>query len=137
MTTDLARKHTTSPEAHRHAVAALPLQLLNYHSRLTPQQVQTLQAEARRQLGLTTSHPWRKEEAHAVMGHALREAARVLQLDHGGLELRQGPSAGNPHPATDQRAKPRTVQLNDARWAKLQALGPDWLARQIDAAPQP
>lgn len=32
---------------------------------------------------------------------------------------------------------PRSVRLDDARWAKLKALGTDWLEQQIDAANPP
>lgn len=34
----------------------------------------------------------------------------------------------------EQQTKPRSIRLDDARWAKLQALGRDWLERKIDAA---
>lgn len=34
----------------------------------------------------------------------------------------------------EQQTKPRSVRLNDVRWAKLKRLGSDWLAKQIDAA---
>ena len=33
-----------------------------------------------------------------------------------------------------EAAKPRSVRLDDARWAKLKALGREWLERIIDAA---
>jgi hypothetical protein len=35
----------------------------------------------------------------------------------------------------DLRSKARTIQLNDARWAKLQALGTQWLERKLDDEP--
>jgi hypothetical protein len=34
----------------------------------------------------------------------------------------------------EQQTRPRSVRLDDARWAKLQALGSEWLRAQIDAA---
>lgn len=44
-----------------------------------------------------------------------------------------GRPAIHPH----QVAATRSVRLNDERWAKLKALGMDWLAKQIDRAPDP
>jgi hypothetical protein len=111
----------------------MPLQLLNYTADITPQTVAALEEEARRQLGLLTSQPWREDEAHAVMGNALREAARIVGIDPDGLELRRARSAPTPELDADQRSKLRTIQLNDARWEKLQALGIDWLERKLDA----
>lgn len=32
------------------------------------------------------------------------------------------------------QTKPRSVRLDDARWAKLKVLGRDWLERAIDRA---
>lgn len=37
----------------------------------------------------------------------------------------------------EERTKPRSVRLNDARWERLKALGSDWLAGAIDAAADP
>jgi hypothetical protein len=43
---------------------------------------------------------------------------------------------GRPTVPPEQRstAKPRSVRLEDERWAKLQALGPAWLKKAIDEA---
>ncbi|NML15650.1 hypothetical protein [Azohydromonas caseinilytica] len=142
MATSYARKDTAAhdealQEAHQAAIAAMPLQLLNYGARITPDQAAALREEARRQLGRMTSQPWREDEGHLVMGNALREAARILGLNPGGLELRRGRPGQAPVLAVDQRTKLRTIQLNDARWEKLKALGPEWLERMLDAAPDP
>lgn len=45
--------------------------------------------------------------------------------------LGRPPGSGLP---PEQRTKPRSVRLDDARWAKLQRLGRDWLERVIDKA---
>jgi hypothetical protein len=37
----------------------------------------------------------------------------------------------------EERTKPRSVRLNDARWERLKALGSEWLAEVIDAAEMP
>lgn len=132
--TNHARKALVTAETHRASIAAMPLQLLNYTADITPHTLAALQEEARKQLGLLTSQPWREEEAHALMGAALREAARIVGVDPRGLELRRAYPVSRPALATDQRRKLRTLQLNDARWEKLQALGIDWLERQLDAA---
>jgi len=34
----------------------------------------------------------------------------------------------------EERTKPRSVRLNDARWEKFKRLGTDWLEQQIDRA---
>lgn len=34
-------------------------------------------------------------------------------------------------------SKPRSIRLDDERWEKLQALGREWLERQIDSATLP
>ena len=135
MTTDYARDDKVSAEAHQAAIAAMPLQLLNYAADLPPATAAALVDEARRHLGRLTSQPWRDNEAHALMGQALREAARTLGIDPFGLELRRAQQSALPASAVDQRSKPRTIQLNDARWEKLQALGPEWLERTLDAQP--
>jgi hypothetical protein len=43
---------------------------------------------------------------------------------------------GRPTLPPEQRstAKPRSMRLDDERWAKLQALGPAWLKKAIDEA---
>lgn len=41
---------------------------------------------------------------------------------------------GRPPASPEDRANPRTVRLDDARWHKLQSLGRAWLERQIDRA---
>lgn len=43
---------------------------------------------------------------------------------------------GRPVAAPDHKAptKPRSIRLDDERWEKLQALGREWLERQIDMA---
>lgn len=43
-------------------------------------------------------------------------------------------SAGPDH---EPPTKPRSIRLDDARWEKLQALGREWLERQIDRAKLP
>lgn len=48
----------------------------------------------------------------------------------GGAGRGQGRKPLPPEEAT----KPRSIRLNDARWAKLRRLGSDWLARAIDRA---
>jgi len=43
-------------------------------------------------------------------------------------------------PAAEKAATlkpPRSIRLDDARWAKLKALGTDWLEREIDKAKAP
>jgi hypothetical protein len=35
----------------------------------------------------------------------------------------------------DQRTKPRTIRLNDARWEKLKSLGAQWLEQKLDSEP--
>ena len=136
MATSYARRGLApQDEAHQAAIAAMPLQLLNYGARITADQAAALREEARRQLGCMTSQPWREDEAHLLMGNALREAARTLGIDPSGLELRRARPGHAPAPAVDQRTKPRTIQLNDARCEKLKSLGPEWLERQLDAEP--
>lgn len=46
---------------------------------------------------------------------------------------------GRPPVPPEQRsdAKPRSVRLSEDRWAKLKALGTEWLERQIDRAKAP
>lgn len=46
---------------------------------------------------------------------------------------------GRPAAAPDHKAptKPRSIRLDDERWEKLQALGREWLERQIDSATLP
>jgi hypothetical protein len=46
-------------------------------------------------------------------------------------------SRGRPKLPDHERAKPRTVGLNDARWEKLKRLGREWLERAIDRAKEP
>lgn len=46
---------------------------------------------------------------------------------------RLGRPPGTSAPPEEQR-KPRSVRLNDSRWAKLQRLGADWLESAIDRA---
>lgn len=122
--------------AHQAAIAAMPLQLLNYSARITAEQAAALKDEARRQLGLMTSQPWREEEAHAVMADALREAARILGVSPCGLELRRARPGRMPALTVDQRTKPRTIRLNDARWEKLKSLGAQWLEQKLDSEPE-
>ena len=133
MTMNHTRKDPMTAQAHQAAIAAMPLQLLTYTADITPQTAVALEEEARRQLGLLTSQPWRDEEAHAVMGSALREAARIVGVDPDGLELRHAHPVPTPKLDADRRSKLRTIQLNDARWEKLQVLGVDWVERELDA----
>jgi hypothetical protein len=135
MTKAHVRKEPVAEEVHQANIAAMPLQLLNYAADISPPTAAALKEEARRQLGLLTSRPWREDEAHAVMGKALREAARIVGVDPDGLELRRARSVPAPAPSVDLRSKARTIQLNDARWAKLQALGAQWLEQKLDAEP--
>lgn len=48
---------------------------------------------------------------------------------------------GRPPVPEDRKAAtlkpPRTVRLDDERWARLRALGTEWLERQIDRAKVP
>ena len=44
------------------------------------------------------------------------------------------PKAGPDHVPP---SKPRSIRLDDERWEKLQALGREWLERQIDSATLP
>jgi hypothetical protein len=46
---------------------------------------------------------------------------------------RIGRPPGTGLPPEEQR-KPRSVRLNEARWAKLQELGTAWLEKAIDRA---
>lgn len=136
MPTDSAQNAASaSTAAHQAAIAAMPLQLLNYSASITSQEATALKDEARRQLCLMTSRPWRQEEDHAVMGDALREAARVLGLDPSGLELRRERRGCTAVLSVDKRTRPRTICLNDAHWQKLKALGIEWLERALDAEP--
>ncbi len=135
MAIDFAQRASENTEAHQAAIAAMPLQLLNYAASITAQEAEALKAEARRQLGLSTSQPWRVEDDHAVMGDALRKAARLLAIDASGLELRRDRPGRPPEPAVDKRMRPRTICLNDAQWEKLKALGTGWLERKLDAEP--
>lgn len=52
-----------------------------------------------------------------------------------GDELPRRP--GRPELPDDEKAKTRSLRLNDARWEKLKRLGMDWLARAIDRAKEP
>ncbi|WP_028996736.1 hypothetical protein [Azohydromonas australica] len=133
MATDFAQGASESTEAHQAAIAAMPLHLLNYSTGVTATEAAALKEEARRQLGLLTSQPWRVEDDHAVMGDALRRAARILSIDPSGLELRRDRPRHASEPAVDKRTRPRTICLNDAHWEKLKALGTAWLERQLDA----
>lgn len=45
--------------------------------------------------------------------------------------------AGRPELPASEKTHPRSVRLNDARWAKCQRLGRDWLEEAIDAADEP
>lgn len=47
------------------------------------------------------------------------------------------PGSGGPRLAPEDATKPRSVRLNDARWAKLKRLGSDWLEGAIDRAREP
>lgn len=49
---------------------------------------------------------------------------------------RMGRPPGSGAPPEQQR-NPRSVRLNDARWAKLQRLGAEWLESAIDRAREP
>lgn len=135
MATNFAQTASESTEAHQAAIAAMPLQLLNYFAGITAQEAAALKDEARRQLALLTSQPWRMEDDHAVMGDALRNAARILSIDPSGLELRRDRPGRAPEPVVDKRTRPRTVCLNDAHWEKLKSLGTAWLERKLDAEP--
>jgi hypothetical protein len=135
MATDFARRASESTEAHQAAIAAMPLQLLNYSASITAQEAAALKEEARRQLALCTSQPWRVEDDHAVMGDALREAARILALDASGLELRRDRPGRALDVPVDLRTRPRTICLNEAHWEKLKALGTEWLQRKLDEEP--
>lgn len=42
------------------------------------------------------------------------------------------PGKGEPRLTPEEVTKPRSVRLNDVRWAKLQRLGRRWLERAID-----
>lgn len=44
---------------------------------------------------------------------------------------------GRPELPASEKTRPRSVRLNDARWAKCQRLGRDWLEEAIDAADEP
>lgn len=136
MAIDFAQRASENTDAHQAAIAAMPLQLLNYSAGITAQEAEALKAEARRQLGLSTSQPWRIEDDHAVMGDALRKAARLLEIDPSGLELRRARPGRAPELVVDKRTRPRTICLNDAHWEKLKALGTAWLERKLDAEPE-
>jgi hypothetical protein len=47
------------------------------------------------------------------------------------------PGSGGPILAPEDATKPRSVRLNDSRWAKYKRLGRDWLERAIDGAMDP
>jgi hypothetical protein len=49
---------------------------------------------------------------------------------------RMGRPPGTVTPPEEQR-KVRSIRLNDARWCKLQQLGPAWLEKAIDRAKSP
>lgn len=39
---------------------------------------------------------------------------------------------GRPELPVTEKTRPRSVRLNDARWAKYQRLGREWLEKAID-----
>lgn len=41
---------------------------------------------------------------------------------------------GRPALPADEKTHPRSIRMNDARWAKLQQLGREWLENAIDKA---
>lgn len=45
--------------------------------------------------------------------------------------------SGGPRLAPHEATKPRSVRLNDVRWAKLQRLGRAWLEQAVDQAREP
>lgn len=47
------------------------------------------------------------------------------------------PGSSGPRLSPENATQPRSMRLNDARWAKLQRLGRDWLERAIDDAQEP
>lgn len=80
-------------------------------------------------------------------GDPAEHAARERRQDEWGRGYRDGlagmepvPLMGRPPlPADAPRSEksPRTVRLDDERWAKLRRLGTEWLEREIDYAPEP
>lgn len=44
------------------------------------------------------------------------------------------PKRGRRFSSATEATKPRSVRLNDARWARLKLLGREWLERAIDAS---
>jgi hypothetical protein len=47
------------------------------------------------------------------------------------------PRVGRPELPVTEKTRPRSVRLNDARWAKFQRLGREWLEKVVDEAPEP
>lgn len=45
--------------------------------------------------------------------------------------------SGGPRLSPEDATRPRSMRLNDARWAKLQSLGREWLEKAIDSAKMP
>lgn len=44
------------------------------------------------------------------------------------------PGVGRPELPAGEKTQPRSIRLNDVRWAKLQRLGRRWLEQMIDQA---
>lgn len=44
---------------------------------------------------------------------------------------------GRPELPATEKTRPRSIRLNDTRWAKYQRLGREWLEKVIDEAPEP
>lgn len=49
-----------------------------------------------------------------------------------GAGSEEKPKLGRPELPVDEKTYPRSVRLNDARWAKLQRLKREWLEKMID-----
>lgn len=64
-------------------------------------------------------------------------AGDLLAMQQAEEPQRRGRPVGSGVLAPEDRTKPRSVRLNDARWDKLKVLGTEWLERAIDRARVP
>lgn len=65
------------------------------------------------------------------MSKSHKPAAGTSDTAKRSVRMGRPPGSGAP---IGERRKPRSIRLNDPRWAKLQRLGSAWLERMIDAA---
>jgi hypothetical protein len=77
---------------------------------------------------------WSGYNAQPVQGvTALGSMAVAVAAWNAGVECRRR-AGGRPELPEPEKTKPRSIRLNDRRWAKLKSLGSDWLNAAIDEA---